>query len=365
MSLTRHPTLKDIWIIRLYAGKRTKDPITGKANNARLPRIYFPGTEAQATEYYRILLQSNKPTAQTAILAPTLSQAWPAFCDYYKNHVSDTTYRDFLGAWRKHLHPYYGRLRPLEFTPALIEQYKSLRRTQKSVRNDFPKPKTINKELSYLAALVTWMAKPEQNLCQPLPFTIHGFPARQTKAPLPRVPIRAEVLKLLRNSEPQYRGIFACCYYAGLRKSETLRLTVADVNLPADNLIIFGKRGKYRIVPIHRKLRPYLRRRIRHSTGHLFINPDTNLPWVDVKKALNRAVDKAGLAHTWLHLLRHAFGTHLIQSGVDLESTRILMGHESTQVTQMYLTLGSDFLNQQLQRLGSGAPGQKSTKKIK
>lgn len=360
----------NLYEIRYYTQRRTKDPKTGKQSNAGRQRVLFTGSEAEAQAHYASLLRRQR-VPQSPILVPTVKQSWPDFCLYYENHVSPTTYRDYLCTWGKHLEPYFGKLRPRDFTPALIETYKNHRLAEKTVRGKAPSKKTITKELSYLAAMVTWMALPENNHANPLPFTIKGFPAKQTAPPPLVIPTRAQVLRLLRKTPPEYRGLFATCYYAGLRKSEAFTLTRENVNLDQGVLLIVGKGNKLRAVPIFRKLRPYLRRRLRHlptpnrknpTPGHLFTNPETGLPWVNLKKALNRAADDAGLNHTWLHLLRHSFGTHCIQSGLDLRTVQLLMGHSSSQVTERYTTLAATFLSQQLDHFGRSQRPSRSRK---
>ena len=349
MSLTPHPKLKNIWIARIYPEGRKKDPKTGKPSNKRDQYLY-EGDEAGARSWYASLLRSPK-TSNIVPLAPTLTQAWPAFCLYYENHTAESTYNDYLKTWGLHLEKWWGNHRPHQITPPLVETYKQTRLKQKSKRGATPAKKTINKELSYISAMVTWMALPENNMAHQLPFAIRGFPAKQVKPPLARVPTRTEMIRFLRKAEHKYRGIFATCYYAGLRKSEALKLTGNDINLQQGYLIIKGKGSKQRIVPIHIKLRAYLCKKKRH--GYLWINPETDKPYTDLRHPIERAAEKAGISqHVYLHLLRHSFGTHAIQSGVNLRSVQILMGHSSSQTTEVYTTLAATFLTDEINKIG-------------
>lgn len=94
--------------------------------------------------------------------------------------------------------------------------------------------------------------------------------------------------------------------------------------------------------------------RRRPDKGYLFVNPRTKRPWVDFRKILNRACDKAGIGqHVYMHLLRHGFGTHGIQSGIGLRTMQMLMGHSTSQVTERYVTLAAQFLSEEVQKLGS------------
>ena len=376
MSLTRDPKIPNLWIARIYTHGRKKDPKTGKASNKR-NTYTFPGTEAEALDWYAQLLKSVR--IKPVLLAPTLAQAWPDFCVHYKNNVSPTTYNDFLKTWNRHLALYFGQLRPSQLTPGLIEQYKAKRvqetylpgkvfqlpdqdtEDEKQRRKPISK-KRVNNELFYLSAFTTWMGLPENNLALPLHFKIKGFPAKQVRAALPIVPERREIITMLRAAERPYRAMMAVWYYGGLRKNELLGLTGERVNLEQNYMIVMGKGSKERIVPIHRKIRVYIRNH--HQPGHLWINPKTGKPWVFLTRAIKRACDKAGIdKHIHIHLLRHSFGTHSVQSGIDIRSLQLLMGHSKVTTTEIYTTLATGFLAEQMDKLGTGAVRNQNAKK--
>lgn len=355
MSVKPHPTYPGIWIIRYYPNGRRKDPDTGKPCGDEV-RILFDGTEEAAQKYHDDLMAARRTKKPVEIRTEsTIAECYFKFARYYKNHVAASTYNDYLTSWRRHLEPFFGNIRPAHLTPAIIEEYKTLRLTEKDNRfkggGRAPKKKTINKEISYLSAMLTWMSDREQQLCPPMPFVVKGFPAKQTKAPLPVVPSRVEMVRLLRAAERKYRPLFALCYYAGLRKTEATLLRAENINWSQGYMLITGKGSKERIVPIHPRLMVYLRRANRE--GYLFINPRTKQPWVDFKRPLARAAERAGISqHVYMHLLRHGFGTHSIQSGINLRSLQILMGHSSSQVTERYTTLAAQFLQEEMLKFG-------------
>jgi len=100
--------------------------------------------------------------------------------------------------------------------------------------------------------------------------------------------------------EARNQAVLALCYGAGLRISEALGLTRADMPL-TDRLAMTGKGGKTRIVPI--------------------------LPVI--RKAVARYLDLC--PHT-----RHSFATHLLAGGGDLRTIQQLLGHASLSTTQRY-----------------------------
>jgi integrase len=241
----------------------------------------------------------------------------------------------------------------------MIENYKRFRVKQPTPRGPTTKPKTINKELSYLSSMCTWMALPENNMSLPLPFIIKGFPASKTEPPTPQVLTHSAMIRFIRAAEREtFRPIFAIFYYTGMRKSEVLNLRAEQVNLNLNTISVTVKGGKIKTYPIHRKIRVYLRKRRKVGT-YLFTNPKTNRPWVDLDCAISRAAKKTKISqHVYLHLFRHTFGVQCILSGIGLRSTQLLIGHESSQTTEKYTRLTVQHLAAEIDKFGGGAVNQ-------
>jgi len=371
MSLSRHPTLDDVWIARVYVEGRKKDSKTGKANEAGRKRFYRQGTEAEALKWYASLLRS--PKKETSVpLAPTLTEAWAKFCAYYEQATSETTFNDYLKTWNRHLKPFFGQFRPMQLTPDLIDNYKVKRQGEtylpgknyqlpkddteaESKRRKPVSKKRIQNELYYISAMCSWMALPEVDLAQPLHFKIKGYPAKDTKAPLPVVPGKRDVIWLIRNIERKFRPMLLIWYYGGLRKSELLPIKAEQINAAYWYMIVRGKGDKERIVPIHRKIKYYIRKFAK--SGYLFVNPKTKNPYVDISKNIKRAAIKAGLSQrVYLHLLRHCFGTHGIESGINPRAMQLLLGHSSMKTTEIYTTLAAGTLTSEMAKFGGKGP---------
>lgn len=367
MSLERHPSLPDVWVARIYTEGRKTDPKTGKVSNAGRKRYYTEGTEAEALKWYASLLRTPKKD-NSIPLAPTLTEAWPKFCEYYEQAVSETTFNDYLKTWHRHLKPFFGQFRPMQLTPDLIENYKTKRQGEtylpgknyqlpdkdtpaETARRKPVSKKRIQNELYYISAQCTWMALPEVDMAKPLHFKIKGYKAKETKAPLPVVPGRRDVIMLVRKAERKYRPMLLIWYYGGLRKNELLPLRAEQINLSYWYMIPKGKGDKERIVPIHRKIRFYVRKYAK--SGYLFINPKTKKPYVEISKALKRAAVKAGISNRmYLHLLRHCFGTHSIESGINPRALQLLLGHASLKTTEIYSTLAAQTLTNEIDKFG-------------
>jgi integrase/recombinase XerD len=176
---------------------------------------------------------------------------------------------------------------------------------------------------------------------------------------LPRYLTQDEVLKLLahpgdgRPGAVRFKAMLELMYAAGLRVSELVGLETAQVDLDVGFVRVFGKGGKERIVPIHRRAQAAVkawmearRKKTDAPPKHLFTGPRGKPVsrfsfWMQLRKW---AV-AAGL-HKPLHphMLRHSFATHLLGGGADLRAVQELLGHSDISTTQIYTHVERDQL---------------------
>jgi site-specific recombinase XerD len=132
-------------------------------------------------------------------------------------------------------------------------------------------------------------------------------------------------------------------YAAGLRVSEVTRLPVADID--GARMVIrvrHGKGQKDRYVMLSPRLLEVLRAywKAARPSDFLFPGaaPDQPLTTGSVRKVCSRARQAAGLdKHVTVHTLRHSFATHLLESGTDLRTIQVLLGHRSFSTTARYV----------------------------
>jgi integrase/recombinase XerD len=136
-------------------------------------------------------------------------------------------------------------------------------------------------------------------------------------------------------------------YATGVRVSELVNLAVADINLGAGHLRVFGKGRKQRMIPMGElasaRLAEYLeqaRPTFEKGPGHraAFLTsrgkPMTRQGFWKLLRTYARA---AGLRQTISpHKLRHSFATHLIEHGADLRAVQAMLGHADISTTQIY-----------------------------
>jgi site-specific recombinase XerD len=162
-----------------------------------------------------------------------------------------------------------------------------------------------------------------------------------------------EVMKLLRTSlagrtdaaRLRDGAIMELFYASGMRRAELAGVRLADVDLAERTIRVTGKGNKERTVVINRTaaaaINAYLRVRPRSADPALFLGRGGNgLTPKHVWRIFRAIYRVSGIQkHASPHTLRHSFATHLVENGVDLETVRELLGHESLATTGIYLQL--------------------------
>jgi len=145
-------------------------------------------------------------------------------------------------------------------------------------------------------------------------------------------------------------------YATGMRVSELVQLRPNDVNLDAGHVILRGKGGKERVVPLGRAAAALTRRYLEEARPQLQKKPAEALfltqlgrPFTrqGIWKMLRQYARKAGLeAKISPHILRHSFATHLLERGADLRSVQLMLGHSQITTTQIYTHVSRERLRQ-------------------
>jgi integrase/recombinase XerD len=144
------------------------------------------------------------------------------------------------------------------------------------------------------------------------------------------------------------RALLELLYSTGARISEGVGLDVDDIDTAARSVLLRGKGGKQRLVPVGRPAidalnayyvrgRPELARRGR-GTPAIFLNArGGRLSRQSAWQVLQDAADRAGITTAVSpHTLRHSFATHLLDGGADVRVVQELLGHASVTTTQIY-----------------------------
>jgi len=153
-------------------------------------------------------------------------------------------------------------------------------------------------------------------------------------------------------------AIFSMFLFAGLRKTELLKLRFTDVDI--ENLSIFvrqGKGSKDRVIPMSYTLAQSLKRyvternRLKRTCPEFYTSLTTNSGLSDAGlKHLVTQMRKASGVKFTIHKLRHTFATLMLEGGCDIFSLSKMMGHSDIKTTTIYLAASAEHLRGQMMK---------------
>ena len=189
------------------------------------------------------------------------------------------------------------------------------------------------------------------------PWMLEGIAIPKHPFRLPEVLSREEVERLIQGARsPLHRVWLVILYATGMRREELVRLKVSDID--SGRMLIHIRQGKGRkdrdvmLSPrLLGELRDYWRRVQPKTKTYLFPSKDPHqkcdvpMQAKSVFDAVQQAARRAGIEkHVHPHTLRHSFATHLLESGADLRTIQLLLGHADLKTTSRYLHLSERHL---------------------
>lgn len=170
------------------------------------------------------------------------------------------------------------------------------------------------------------------------------LPTTKVTYRLPEILSRSEVETIIQSCvNIKHKTLLMVIYSAGLRVSEAVALRMSDIDSDRMTLHLRDcKNGRDRYVMLSKRVYQQLRQywKACHFNDYLFPRQGSEQPITAAsasaiyKKAKQQAgIQKAG----GIHALRHAFATHMLESGHDLFVIKELLGHRCIQSTARYL----------------------------
>lgn len=211
------------------------------------------------------------------------------------------------------------------------------------------KPATIARRLSALRHFMSWQTAESHRKDNP---SLHIDSPKKPKS-LPKSLSEREISQLLTACSDlpppvnlQMRAGLEMMYSAGLRISELLSIEIGDIRAASKMLMITGKGGKQRLVPLTdialQTALAWQQERDKDGPiiGHNQFLGDAQKPLTRQKFAsmLKQCATLAGIddARVSPHKLRHSFATHMLNRGADLRSLQSFLGHADISTTQIY-----------------------------
>lgn len=278
------------------------------------------------------------------------------FLDYLRieRGVSENT----LDAYRRDVKEYLDFLNniglgsPQVEPPTLSSFFENLRKHGRD-------PTTIARKVSSIRGFYRFLLQEEKIGLDPaLNITL---PRRASK--LPNVLTQNEVFKLVEAPDPnkflgkRNRAMLELLYAAGLRVSELISIKLEHLSLSNATLRCFGKRQKWRLVPIGKYAMKAIQEYIEEerpkltkgkAIDYLFLTQrGDKLTRMGFWKILKKYARISGLGRKVSpHTLRHSFATHLLEGGADLRVVQELLGHQNISTTQIYTKVDVEYLRE-------------------
>ncbi len=271
-----------------------------------------------------------------------------AFLDYlqfeknYSKHTIQSYKTDLLQFYQFVQDTYQCNLETLH--------YNQIRTYMVTLANQQVSNRSINRKLSAFKTFYKFLLKIE---------VIHENPlAKHQSLKIPKrvnIPFSIEEInQVIENiSKREEKGfsllrdkiVILLLYSTGIRRDELINLQINDIDFIQKTIRVVGKRNKERIIPLldrlAEELQLYIKERIQKET------PLKNLLITDKGKKIYgtfvyRVINYYFSAVTTKvkkspHILRHAFATHLVNEGAEINAVKELLGHASLASTQVYV----------------------------
>jgi len=153
------------------------------------------------------------------------------------------------------------------------------------------------------------------------------------------------------------KAMLEALYASGLRVSELVTMTLAQLSQDMGVVRVIGKGSKERLVPIGEEALTWIQRYVDNARPGILAARQADALFVTARGTsmtrqsfwylIRRYADQAGIRKGISpHTLRHAFATHLLNHGADLRVVQMLLGHADISTTQIYTHIARERLKQ-------------------
>lgn len=270
----------------------------------------------------------------------------------FSKHTARAYYSDILGylIW-------------LENTPCIEVNFSRIREYLHFIQKFDYKKTTVARKIASIRTFYKYLYR--EKLIESNPALNLNSPKRPKSLPKFLNPDEIEkILNGIKIDTPagfRNRAILELLWATGMRISELSGLNFENLNLDNNEITVFGKGAKERIVLVTDRAKNYLQRyldsarslvakgfrleSITDSTPVFINNTGYRLQNRTIRNVINDVVDSVQLPkHVTPHMFRHSFATKLIENGADLRVVQELLGHASISNTQIYTHVSTQHL---------------------
>ena len=170
------------------------------------------------------------------------------------------------------------------------------------------------------------------------------MPNAKVEVRIKMVPDKETILKIINGTKNLKHKCWYCLAYgSGLRTCEIAKLKMKNIDSKNMKITVIGKGNKERITVLPKMTLDYLKEyviknKISGRETYLFKGQESECASeVTISKSFYNVVKRLGLdTRITIHSFRRSFATHMLRSGVDIETVKELMGHNSISTTSSY-----------------------------
>lgn len=196
---------------------------------------------------------------------------------------------------------------------------------------------TVNRYLEQLSSMFSMAVDNgylKENPCR----KVKKFPTQNYTV---RYLTKDEEQRLYEYLPPYLKPIVTVALKTGLRKSNILQLRWEQIDFKLKCITVPENKGnKFIVLPLIEPLYSMFKELAEDDCeGYVFKNPDTGLPYQDIKKSWNTALEAAGISNFRFHDLRHTVGTRLAEQNIPVNVIKDILAHSDVRTTMRYVHL--------------------------
>ena len=150
-----------------------------------------------------------------------------------------------------------------------------------------------------------------------------------------------------------------------MRKSELFNLKWHDIDYKREIIhLLVTKNNEKREIPMNSLVKSTIIKVKKHTKSNYVFCKNDGSPYTNIRRAFKTALKRANIHDCSLHTLRHSFGSHLVMSGIDLNTVRVLLGHKDIKMTTRYAHLSPNFKKRAVEVLVSQNTAQIDTNTV-
>jgi integrase len=239
---------------------------------------------------------------------------------------------------------HFGNARMNEISPFDVEKFKMERRRGMTRRGTQRSPAAVNRELGTLSrifSLAIEQGSVSINPCRNVRF----FREDNERTRYLTEEEETKLLSVLCDKRQHLASIVKLALQTGMRRRELLQLRWNQIDFQREVIHVVNNRdqgtrtksGRNRQVPMTSKARALLKQLNPEGTSDfVFCNPDTGLPYTEIKRAFTTACRRSGIVDFHFHDLRHTAATRLGDAGVDAIKLAAIMGWSDVRMAMRY-----------------------------